>query len=262
MGVPGEGVHGGVPCGRIPPPKGTGAPTGCHHVVYPWGIPTARPHSASPWDVPTLHPPSVPPHPTVGYPSCVPPPAHSPALPQQHLEAVGAAGGDGQVEAVAAHPPDDGRGVHVLVGDLTRQQLPQHHPEGPGRSVTHGHPPSPLSPPPTPAQAAPRPSLTPPIPVPAMSPSLSPSPFTRSVPGVTPPHSPLPLPPIVPPRLPAVPKVPLSPCPHQMSTFSETGSLRMTSGAIQATVPAKDILVLLSMSSLEVPKSEIFTTSS
>ena len=47
-----------------------------------------------------------------------------------------------------------------------------------------------------------------------------------------------------------------------MSTFSDTGSLRITSGAIQATVPAKDILVLLSLSSLEVPKSEIFTTSS
>lgn len=47
-----------------------------------------------------------------------------------------------------------------------------------------------------------------------------------------------------------------------MSTFSDTGSLRMTSGAIQATVPANDILVLLSLSSLEVPKSEIFTRSS
>lgn len=49
---------------------------------------------------------------------------------------------------------------------------------------------------------------------------------------------------------------------YQMSTFSDTGSLRMTSGAIQATVPAKDILVLLSLSSLDVPKSEIFTESS
>lgn len=47
-----------------------------------------------------------------------------------------------------------------------------------------------------------------------------------------------------------------------MSTFSDTGSFRMTSGAIQATVPAKDILVLLSLSSFEVPKSEIFTRSS
>uniref|UniRef100_F7DEP7 Predicted gene 10337 n=3 Tax=Murinae TaxID=39107 RepID=F7DEP7_MOUSE len=49
---------------------------------------------------------------------------------------------------------------------------------------------------------------------------------------------------------------------YQMSTFSDTGSFLITSGAIQATVPAKDILVLLSLSSLEVPKSEIFTTSS
>lgn len=46
-----------------------------------------------------------------------------------------------------------------------------------------------------------------------------------------------------------------------MSTFSDTGSLRITSGAIQATVPANDILVLLSLSSLDVPKSEIFTAS-
>lgn len=48
---------------------------------------------------------------------------------------------------------------------------------------------------------------------------------------------------------------------HHMSTFSETGSFRITSGAIHATVPAKDILVLLSLSSLDVPKSEIFTAS-
>lgn len=50
-------------------------------------------------------------------------------------------------------------------------------------------------------------------------------------------------------------------CTHHISTFSETGSFRITSGAIHATVPAKDILVLLSLSSLEVPKSEIFTAS-
>lgn len=48
---------------------------------------------------------------------------------------------------------------------------------------------------------------------------------------------------------------------HHISTFSETGSFRITSGAIHATVPAKDILVLLSLSSLDVPKSEIFTAS-
>lgn len=49
---------------------------------------------------------------------------------------------------------------------------------------------------------------------------------------------------------------------YQMSTFSDTGSFLITSGAIQATVPANDILVLFSLSSLEVPKSEIFTRSS
>lgn len=48
---------------------------------------------------------------------------------------------------------------------------------------------------------------------------------------------------------------------HQMSTFSDTGSFLITSGAIQATVPANDIFVLLSLSSLDVPKSEIFTVS-
>lgn len=46
-----------------------------------------------------------------------------------------------------------------------------------------------------------------------------------------------------------------------MSTFSDTGSFRITSGAIQATVPANDIFVLLSLSSLDVPKSDIFTVS-
>lgn len=48
---------------------------------------------------------------------------------------------------------------------------------------------------------------------------------------------------------------------HQMSTFSLQGSFLMTSGAIQDTVPANDILVLFSFHSRLVPKSEIFTTS-
>ena len=47
----------------------------------------------------------------------------------------------------------------------------------------------------------------------------------------------------------------------QTSTFSEQGSLRITSGAIQATVPANDILVLFSFHSRLVPKSEIFKVS-
>ena len=46
-----------------------------------------------------------------------------------------------------------------------------------------------------------------------------------------------------------------------MSTFSEQGSFRMTSGAIQATVPANDITVDFSFHSRLVPKSDIFTMS-
>lgn len=56
---------------------------------------------------------------------------HSPALPQEDFEAVWAALGDREVQAVVAHPPDDGRGVHILIGDLPGQHLPQHHPERP-----------------------------------------------------------------------------------------------------------------------------------
>jgi hypothetical protein len=47
----------------------------------------------------------------------------------------------------------------------------------------------------------------------------------------------------------------------QMSTFSEHGSFRMISGAIQATVPAKLIRVLISFHCRHVPKSLIFATS-
>lgn len=47
----------------------------------------------------------------------------------------------------------------------------------------------------------------------------------------------------------------------QMSTFSEHGSLRITSGAIHATVPAKLIFVLISFHSRLVPKSLILTIS-
>lgn len=46
-----------------------------------------------------------------------------------------------------------------------------------------------------------------------------------------------------------------------MSTFSEHGSLRIISGAIHATVPAKVILILISFHSRLVPKSLIFTIS-
>lgn len=45
---------------------------------------------------------------------------------------------------------------------------------------------------------------------------------------------------------------------YHMSTFSEHGSFRMTSGAIHATVPANVILALFSDICFHVPKSEIF----
>ncbi|GAU93774.1 hypothetical protein RvY_05661 [Ramazzottius varieornatus] len=47
----------------------------------------------------------------------------------------------------------------------------------------------------------------------------------------------------------------------QTSIFSVHGSLRMTSGAIQATVPAKDICILFwsSAQGRMVPKSDILT---
>lgn len=48
---------------------------------------------------------------------------------------------------------------------------------------------------------------------------------------------------------------------YHISTFSEHGSLRIISGAIHATVPAKVILVLISFHSRLVPKSLIFTVS-
>lgn len=56
-----------------------------------------------------------------------------PCLFHEDLEAVRTGGGDGQVQAVTAHAPDDGRGVHVLIRYLPRQQLPQNHPERPAR---------------------------------------------------------------------------------------------------------------------------------
>lgn len=48
---------------------------------------------------------------------------------------------------------------------------------------------------------------------------------------------------------------------YQMSTFSVHISFRITSGAIQETVPAKDIFMLLSFHCLLVPKSDILSTS-
>ena len=40
------------------------------------------------------------------------------------------------MQAVAAHPPDDGRRVDVMVGNLTRQQLPNDHPKRPANMLT------------------------------------------------------------------------------------------------------------------------------
>ena len=55
----------------------------------------------------------------------------SPALFDQKLEAIRARGWDRQLERVAAHAPDNGGAVHVLVGHLARQQFPETDSEGP-----------------------------------------------------------------------------------------------------------------------------------
>ena len=47
-----------------------------------------------------------------------------PTLFDEELETVWAGGGDGELEGVAPHPPDNGGAVHVLVGYLTGEQLP------------------------------------------------------------------------------------------------------------------------------------------
>lgn len=47
-----------------------------------------------------------------------------PGLLHEDFEAIWAGGRDRKVEAVAAHSPNDGWRVHVLVGDLSREQLP------------------------------------------------------------------------------------------------------------------------------------------
>ena len=42
-----------------------------------------------------------------------------------------AGGGDGELEWVGPHAPDDGRAVHVPVGYLAGEELPDTDPEGP-----------------------------------------------------------------------------------------------------------------------------------
>jgi len=54
-----------------------------------------------------------------------------PALLDQQLVPVGACGGNGQLEGVAAHAPDDGRAVDVLVRHLAGQKLPKKNSKGP-----------------------------------------------------------------------------------------------------------------------------------
>ncbi len=52
--------------------------------------------------------------------------ARSPALPQEQFEAVWTAIRNRQLQTVVAHSPDDGGGVHILIGHLSCQHLPQH----------------------------------------------------------------------------------------------------------------------------------------
>lgn len=54
-----------------------------------------------------------------------------PGLLHEDFEAIWAGGRDGKVEAVTAHSPNDGRRVHILVGNLSREQLPQNHSKWP-----------------------------------------------------------------------------------------------------------------------------------
>ncbi len=54
-----------------------------------------------------------------------------PALLDEQFETVRAGGRNGQLQRVAADAPDDGGAVHVAVGNLARQQLPQAHTKGP-----------------------------------------------------------------------------------------------------------------------------------
>lgn len=47
-----------------------------------------------------------------------------PCLFHEDFEAIWAGGGHRKVKTVAANTPNDGRGVHVLVGNLPSQQFP------------------------------------------------------------------------------------------------------------------------------------------
>lgn len=51
---------------------------------------------------------------------------------QEAGKGLGARGGDGQRQLVHSHAICHGQGVDFTVGDLTRQQLPEQHPEAAG----------------------------------------------------------------------------------------------------------------------------------
>lgn len=54
-----------------------------------------------------------------------------PCLFHKDFESIWASGGNWEVQAVAPNTPNDGRRVHIFVGDLPCQQLPEHHSKGP-----------------------------------------------------------------------------------------------------------------------------------
>lgn len=51
--------------------------------------------------------------------------AYWPALSQEKLESIGAAWWYRKMEAIAAHTPYDSWGIHIFVGNLPCQKLPQ-----------------------------------------------------------------------------------------------------------------------------------------
>jgi len=60
---------------------------------------------------------------------------HIPALSHEQLESIGSGGWNGQMQAIAANAPDDGRGVHVFVWNFVRQHFPQHHAKRPATTT-------------------------------------------------------------------------------------------------------------------------------
>lgn len=54
-----------------------------------------------------------------------------PGLLHEDFEAIWAGGRNRKVQAVTAHSPNDGRGVHIFVGNLSCKQLPQNYSKWP-----------------------------------------------------------------------------------------------------------------------------------